>query len=242
MNVHWAITAQPSGGDGAERCGSRDTVFSASVAGDIREATSAGDPTKLQRNHVCDGHPMPYRVTPNGTEPVDLLRDPAMSGSVYEVGRRRLIRRCEHSFPTIAPGSTVRLHNEDTTGVNRRRFEYVQIRRRQQQRSRCGCAGFRMRRKSSHHRWKTTRLGARIRASMRRDMLCCRCTIGYWTYYRTFLRRRTSQWKAFTFATRLPVQLRESNGTRGSVGQRMACVRSTKGTTCVSSGTTTKLR
>ena len=131
-NVHWAITAQPSGGDGKlSDVASRDTVFRASVAGRYTlTATSTADPTKTSSAIMyVTGHPMPYRVTPNGTEPVDCSVDPAMKGPVYEVGPSQTYKTLASvPFPTMTPGSTVRLHNEDTTGVNPTTFfEYVQI-------------------------------------------------------------------------------------------------------------------
>ncbi len=75
------------------------------------------------------GHTMPYRVTPNRTEPVDCSVDPAMLGTVYEVGPSQAFKTLAAvPFPTMVPGSTVRLHNEDTTGLHPTEYhEYVQI-------------------------------------------------------------------------------------------------------------------
>ncbi len=132
-NVHWAITEQPKGGDGSlGDADLRDTVFHASAAGRYRlTATSDKDKSKTASAILyVTGHPMPYPVTPNGTEPIDCTVDPAMKGTVYEVGPSQALKTlAEVPFPTMAPGSTVRLHNEDTTGAHPTEFhEYVQIR------------------------------------------------------------------------------------------------------------------
>ena len=133
QNVHWAISEQPKGGDGAiGDADLRDTVFHASVAGRYRlTATSDKDKTKTASAILyVTGHPMPYPVTPNGTEPIDCTVDPAMKGTVYDVGPSQPLKTlAEVPFPTIAPGSTVRLHNEDTTGSHPTEYhEFVQIR------------------------------------------------------------------------------------------------------------------
>ncbi len=132
-NVHWAITEQPKNGDGViGDADLRDTVFHASAPGRYRlTATSDKDATKTASAILyVTGHPMPYPVTPNGTEPVDCTVDPEMTGTVYEVGPSQPLKTlAEVPFPTMAPGSTVRLHNEDTTGNHPTEYhEYVQIR------------------------------------------------------------------------------------------------------------------
>ncbi len=133
QNVHWTISEQPKGGDAAiGDADLRDTVFHASIAGRYRlTATSDKDKTKTASAILyVTGHPMPYPVTPNGTEPIDCTVDPAMKGTVYEVGpSQRLKTLAEVPFPTMTPGSTVRLHNEDNTGAHPTEYhEYVQIR------------------------------------------------------------------------------------------------------------------
>ena len=132
QNVHWAIATQPLGGDGKlVDTTARDTVFTATVAGRYTlTTTSQADPSKVATAVMyVTGHAMPYKVTPNQTEPVDCTVDPAMSGQVYEVGPSQTFRTLKSvPFPTMAAGSTVRLHNEDTTGTNPTQYhEYVQI-------------------------------------------------------------------------------------------------------------------
>lgn len=132
QNVHWAITSQPKGGDGKlTDSTSRDTLFTGTVAGRYQlTATSAADSGKSATAIMyVTGHKMPYRVTPNETEPVDCTVDPSMQGAVYEVGPSQKYKTLASvPFPTMVPGSTVRLHNEDTTGLNPTTYhEYVQI-------------------------------------------------------------------------------------------------------------------
>ncbi len=131
-NVTWRIKTQPLGGDGVVGDSTkRDTVFSATVPGRYYlVATSVADPTKTATTILyVTGHKMPYLVTPNLTEPVDCTVDPANLGQVYEVGPNQAWKTLASvPFPTMVPGSTVRLHNEDTTGLHPTEYhEYVQI-------------------------------------------------------------------------------------------------------------------
>ncbi len=131
-NVIWRIKTQPMAGDGKIGDSTkRDTVFSATVAGRYSlVATSVADPTKTATTILyVTGHKMPYPVTPNLTEPVDCTVDPASLGQVYEVGPNQAWKTLASiPFPTMVPGSTVRLHNEDTTGQHPTEFhEYVEI-------------------------------------------------------------------------------------------------------------------
>jgi hypothetical protein len=132
QTVHWAITSQPTGGDGKLSDATlRDTVFTGTVPGRyILTATSNADPSKNSTSIMyVTGHQMPLKVTPNKTEPVDCTVDPAMLGRVYEVGPSQTFKTLASvPFPTMAPGSTVRVHNEDTTGLHPTEYhEYVQI-------------------------------------------------------------------------------------------------------------------
>ena len=132
QNVHWAITSQPQNGDGKlTDTTSRDTLFTGTVAGRyVLTATSVADSNKSATAIMyVTGHSMPYRVTPNQTEPVDCTVDPAMAGTVYEVGPSQSYKTLASvPFSTIAAGSTVRLHNEDTTGQHPTEYhELVQI-------------------------------------------------------------------------------------------------------------------
>jgi len=132
QNVHWAITSQPRGGDGKlTDSTSRDTLFTGTVAGRYQlTATSVADSGKSATAIMyVTGHEMPYRVTPNQTEPVDCTVDPSMLGSVYEVGPSQTFKTLASvPFSTIAPGSTVRVHNEDTSGLHPTVYhEYLEI-------------------------------------------------------------------------------------------------------------------
>jgi hypothetical protein len=132
QSVHWTISQQPAGGDGQlADTNARDTVFTATVAGRYYlTATSTADTHKSASAIVyVTGHKLPYRVTPNQTEPVDCTVDPQLLGRVYEVGPSQTYTTLASvPFPTMTPGSTVRLHNEDTTGLHPTEFhEYVQI-------------------------------------------------------------------------------------------------------------------
>jgi hypothetical protein len=132
QTVHWAITSQPSGGDGKlSDSALRDTVFTGTVAGRyVLTATSNADPSKSSTAIMyVTGHAMPFKVTPNQTEPVDCTVDPAAIGTVYEVGPSQAFKTLASvPFPTMVPGSTVRVHNEDKTGMHPTEYhEYVQI-------------------------------------------------------------------------------------------------------------------
>ena len=132
QNVRWAITSQPKGGDGKlTDSTSRDTLFTGTVAGRYQlTATSVANTGKSATAIMyVTGHKMPYRVTPNQTEPIDCTVDPSLQGAVYEVGPSQAYKTLASvPFPTMVPGSTVRLHNEDKTGLNPTTYhEYVQI-------------------------------------------------------------------------------------------------------------------
>lgn len=131
-NVKWAITSQPNGGNGSlVDSNSMDTVFSATVAGRYTlTATSVADGTKSNTATVyVTGHAMPYHVTPAKTMPVDCSVDPEMTGKVYEVGPSKAYKRVQDvPWSALTAGSTVRIHNEDTTGTNATTYhEYFQI-------------------------------------------------------------------------------------------------------------------
>jgi hypothetical protein len=133
QTVNWSITGQPTGGDGKLSDSTlRDTVFNATVPGRyVLTATSNADPSKNSTAIMyVTGHAMPFKVTPNLTEPVDCTVDPAMLGTVYEVGPSQAFKTLAAvPFPTMVPGSTVRVHNEDKTGLHPTEYhEYVQIR------------------------------------------------------------------------------------------------------------------
>ncbi len=130
--VRWAITSAPAGGDGQLGDNTlRDTVFTATVPGRyVLTATSVADGRQSgSATMYVTGHPMPYRVTRSQTEPIDCTVDPTMLGSVYEVGPSQAFHRLQDvPFPTMSAGSTVRVHNEDTTGQHPTEYhEYVQM-------------------------------------------------------------------------------------------------------------------
>jgi len=132
-NVTWAITSQPGGGNGTlPDTSNRDTVFSATVAGRyVLTATSVADGTKSATAIMyVTGHTIPYHLTPNQTEPIDCSVDPALTGTTYDVGPSQVYKTLAAvPQPTLAPGSTIRVHNEDTTGNSPTTYhEYVEIR------------------------------------------------------------------------------------------------------------------
>lgn len=131
-NVQWAIVTQPRGGDGKLVDSTlRDAVFYASVAGRYTlTATSVGAPTQSATAILyVTGNNMPYRATALGTEPVDCTVDPALLGQVYDVGPSQTYHQLA-SLPllTMAAGSTIRVHNEDTSGLNPTTYhEFLQL-------------------------------------------------------------------------------------------------------------------
>jgi hypothetical protein len=131
-DVTWTIAAQPAHGDGAlSDTAERDTVFSATQPGRYTlRATSAADPRRSAPAIMyVTGHPMPRRVTPNHTEPVDCSVDPELHGKVYEVGPSQALKTLS-AVPQadLRAGSTIRVHNEDTTGEHPTTYhEYVQL-------------------------------------------------------------------------------------------------------------------
>jgi hypothetical protein len=133
QSVHWTISQQPTGGDGQlADTNARDTVFTATVPGRYYlTATSNADPNKsVTAILYVTGNKLPKdRVTANVTEPVDCTVDPKLLGHVYEVGPSQTYTTLASvPFPTMTPGSTVRVHNEDTTGLHPSEYhEYVQI-------------------------------------------------------------------------------------------------------------------
>ena len=132
QDVTWTVASQPAGGDGKlNDADKRDTVFSATVKGRYTlVATSVADPKQSSSAIMfVTGDPMPYPVTANLTEPVDCTVDPALKGKVYDVGPSQPFKTL-NSVPIskMKPGSTVRLHNEDTTGTSPTTYhEYIQI-------------------------------------------------------------------------------------------------------------------
>ena len=130
--VRWSLTTQPAGGDGKlADSTSRDTVFSANVAGRYTlTATSLADGTKSGTSILyVTGHRMPYRVTPNLTEPIDCTVDPALRGVTYEVGPSQTYHHIQDvPLAKLSPGSTIRIHNEDPSGLKPTTYnEYIQL-------------------------------------------------------------------------------------------------------------------
>ncbi len=130
--VHWAITTQPTGGDGKlADAASRDTLFTATIPGRYTlTVTSGADQSKIATSILyVTGHVMPYRVTPNRTEPVDCTVDPSLSGKTYDVGPSQTYKHLRDlPLATLTAGSTIRLHNEDTTALTPTTYnEYLQI-------------------------------------------------------------------------------------------------------------------
>ncbi|HEY1901987.1 MAG TPA: hypothetical protein VGG56_06135 [Terracidiphilus sp.] len=131
-NVTWAITSQPNGGNGTlADTVNQDTAFSATVAGHYTlTATSVADSTKTNTATIyVTGHEMTYQVTPSETMPVDCTVDPALTGKTYEVGPSQTYKTIQSvPWTSLAAGSTVRIHNEDTTGSSPTTYhEYFQL-------------------------------------------------------------------------------------------------------------------
>ena len=130
--VTWSLLSQPRGGDGhlldADR---RDTVFSATVAGRYTLlATSVADVTQTATATLyVTGHALPYSATALGTEPVDCTVDPSLTGTTYNVGPSQTYQHLRDlPLAGLGAGSTVRLHNEDTSGQNPTTYhEYLQL-------------------------------------------------------------------------------------------------------------------
>jgi hypothetical protein len=131
-NVTWAITAQPKKGDGVlADTVNEDTAFSATMAGRYTlTATSVADGSKTNTATIyVTGHTMPYAVTPSKTMPVDCTVDPALTGKTYEVGPSQAYKTIQSvAWEALSDGSTIRIHNEDTTGTSPTTYhEYFQI-------------------------------------------------------------------------------------------------------------------
>ena len=130
--VHWMLISQPSGGDGKlVDATARDTVFNATVPGRYTvAATSVADQRQVATSILyVTGHNMPYHVSPNRTEPVDCSVDPSLLGTTYEVGPSQTYHRVKDvPFNRLFSGSTIRIHNEDTTGATPTTYhEYLQL-------------------------------------------------------------------------------------------------------------------
>jgi hypothetical protein len=131
-DVTWAITAQPKGGDGSLADNTnQDTAFAATVAGRYTlTATSVADVSKQNTVTIyVTGHSMPYRVTPAKTMPVDCTVDPALTGKTYDVGPSQPYKTIQSvPWESLGSGTTVRVHNEDTTGTSPTTYhEYFQV-------------------------------------------------------------------------------------------------------------------
>ncbi len=132
QEVAWSVLSQPSGGDGQLLDNTRrDTVFSATVAGRYTLlATSLADPSQTATATLyVTGHVLPYRTTALGTEPVDCSVDPALTGKTYDVGPSQAYQQLRDlPMASIGAGSTIRIHNEDASGLNPTTYhEYLRL-------------------------------------------------------------------------------------------------------------------
>jgi hypothetical protein len=110
-NVTWST----SGGTLVSQGWTAD--FSASSAGTYTvTATSSADGSKsFAATMYVTANAMPASATPNHTEPVDCTA--TGSGTTYEVGPSQTYTTINSlPWPTMAAGSTVRIHNEGGTG------------------------------------------------------------------------------------------------------------------------------
>ena len=74
--------------------------------------------TPAQWHHPVDVYKRQYQVTPSKTMPVDCTVDPDLKGKTYEVGPSRAYKTIQSvPWASLKNGSTVRIHNEDTTGA-----------------------------------------------------------------------------------------------------------------------------
>jgi hypothetical protein len=132
LNVTWSMSCTGTAVGILSDTTNRDTVFSGTGSGRCTlTATSNADSTKsATATMYVTGNALPsHAVTPNLTTPVDCTVDPAETGAVYEVGPARAYKTIQ-SVPTntMAAGSTVRIHNDDMTGMNPTTYrEYFQI-------------------------------------------------------------------------------------------------------------------
>lgn len=130
-NANWTIVSQPSGGNGTLTDNDKiTTLFNASVAGRyVVKACNRSESAKCSQTTVfVTGNAMPFQVTPNGTMPIDPTVDPALTGTVYNVGPTQTYSTFNAiDYRTLTPGSTVRVHNEGPNGSPTTFFEYAQI-------------------------------------------------------------------------------------------------------------------
>ena len=131
-NVTWKITSKPHEGEASlDDTTNQDTVFSARVGGRYTlTATSVADGSKKNTATIyVTGHKMPYQVTPSKTMPVDCTVDPELKGKTYEVGPSQAYKTIQSvPWTSLNDGSTVRIHNEDTTGNSPTTYhEYFQV-------------------------------------------------------------------------------------------------------------------
>jgi hypothetical protein len=118
-NVTWAVTSQPSGGDGTLVDNSnRDTLFSATVTGRYTITATSVANGSLKGSAIIYVSPnmLPRTVTPNKTESTECYVDPALTGVDYEIGPSQVYKNLRTvPFSTWPAGSIARIHNEDTT-------------------------------------------------------------------------------------------------------------------------------
>ena len=128
----WQIISQPSGGDAVlDDTTYRDTVFHATAKGTykIRWTSSADNSKTAYSTFYVTGNAPPRLSQPNGTQPIDCTADPNTTGGTLEVGPSQLYKNLEAIAPSqIKAGVTIRLHNEDTTGLHPTEYhEWIQI-------------------------------------------------------------------------------------------------------------------
>ena len=115
-NVTWSLTTNP-GGTGTLTAQGWTATFSASAAGTYTATvTSSADGTKTAViTFYVTANAMPATATNNHTEPVDCTA--TGSGTTYEVGPSQA-NTTINAVPwnTLAPGDTVRIHNEGANG------------------------------------------------------------------------------------------------------------------------------
>lgn len=115
----WSITGQPAGGNGAlTSTNVNNPLFHATVTGryTLTFTANCNGATATAIDYVSPNALPSYTVTPDGSMPHESYTDPALTGTVYDVGPGQTYANLE-ALPaanTLTAGSVIRLHNADT--------------------------------------------------------------------------------------------------------------------------------
>lgn len=127
--VDWSITSSPGGGTGALRVNTSTPTVTTNMLNATFSATgTSGRYTIHACNHAeptkcgdaiafVTSNALPsYAATPQGAQPVDCTVDPAMTGTLYDVGPGKAYADFAALPSSIGGGSTIRFINQDLTG------------------------------------------------------------------------------------------------------------------------------